>query len=201
MGLNLFDYFILLIIILGGISGYQHGLIRTLGRLVGQGLGLAAAALGCDHLALFLDDRFSVIPTAAAWLQEKLPLPVHAPSPPGAYAVYSNLAYLIIVIASFLVLYQVVSQLSNLLWTLVSWVLGWGVLGALNQVGGMFFGMGLKTLGLAFAVGLLVPLVELGSKIQMDLAVAARVYLENSIVTPYLVSIFTFCSQVLGLKL
>lgn len=212
MDLNILDYFMIVVLILGGLSGYHQGLIRTVGGVVSLVLGLWLGAVYCDDLALYLESKIHLISVLDAFLSKKLAVSaISPPSSPVFPPVFSfaeipnsasaGLAYLLVVIISFLALYLVVSRLANFLWSLANLVFGWGLLGGLNRMGGLVFGIGLKAFSLAIAIGLLIPLVEFGARIRIESAIAARVYLESSILTPYLIQVFTFLSHLKGFSL
>lgn len=211
--LNLLDYFILLVIVLGGLAGYHHGLIRTVGAVASTLLGLWAAACLGDDIALYLEERFRVVSAVGTFLQDKFPLPVlvapeagvpHSASTGTAGltgTLHGGMAYLLVLAVSFLALYLVITRLSSLLWTTATWVLGWGPLGSFNRLGGLVVGAGLKALSLAVAIGLLVPVTEAGAQMQFGWAIAARAYLASSSIAPYLDRVFGFFTHLAGLNL
>jgi uncharacterized membrane protein required for colicin V production len=210
MSLSMLDYFLLLILILAVIAGYHRGLLQTLGGMVSLAAGLVLAALYCNDLVFYLDSKFHLVTVIAEGLEKKIPLPAFYSYPavgsfiaePEIFSpLHSQLAHLLLVVVSFVVLYLVISRLTNILWTLLAGVLGWGVLGNLNQMGGALLNLGAKVLGLSIVVGLLIPLVDVGSKLQMKWAITTRAYLDSSILVPSLANFFTLLSQFTGLSL
>ena len=175
MNLSMLDYFLLLILILAVIAGYHRGLLQTLGGMVSLVVGLVLAALYCNDLVFYLDSKFHLVTLIAEGLKKKIPLPAFYsyPTSVGAFIaepdlflpLHSQLAHLLLVVVLFVVLYLVISRLARVLWALLAGVLGWGVLGNLNQMGGALLNLGTKVLGLSIAAGLLIPLVDVGSRL------------------------------------
>jgi uncharacterized membrane protein required for colicin V production len=210
--LNLLDYAIILVVIAGGVSGYQRGLVRTVGNIVSLGLGLAIAALGAEKLTLYLEAKMHTVSSLAGYLENHFPLSMVGTAdmvlpqsllimPQVSDSPYTPLAYVLVLAGSFLSLCLLVTVAALLTWAVLSWVLGWVVDGTLNRAGGAAVGVGLKTVGMAVLMGVLVPLVEVGANMHIAGALITRSYTQTSVLTPYLVVLFKWMTRWANLSL
>jgi uncharacterized membrane protein required for colicin V production len=185
MTLNWIDGIILLILLAGAWGGFRHGLILTLGRLLGFLGGIWLA--GCYYLSaarflgvqLGLDKLFAgiltpftanisaAIPTFKVFSPGSangFPAPLWVPVNNAQAGIYGptmaqSLALAIVKVIAFLLIMALVSYLVMLVASLLSGVVRHLMLGGFDRLGGVGIGLVTRVLELAVVIGLLTPVV------------------------------------------
>lgn len=174
MSLNLIDYFMVLFIVLGLISGLRQGFIRAVSGFIGVLAGIMLAWAYYDNLAWYMEDYYGAITLTADFLRRQLfltagPAIYVLDSLPGFHGGKGvdppyYLASLMVLLLSFLLILMLASKTVQFLWNSLGLVFDDGILGGINRLTGML-AVGTKNfILLAVFLSFLSPLIKAGSE-------------------------------------
>lgn len=205
MQLNVLDYAIIAILVLSALVGLQRGLFKVIGGLMGILLGLLAAVIFHQELALYLEKYFGLSSWLAAFFQKKLPLPVLHPGlvkaldfPAGLADPALYLATSLVTAIAFLLILLLGSKLVQLICELLENVFAHGILSGINRGLGMGLLVLKNLLIMVVLAGVLLTPLELGARMGLPGALITTQYMHNSILVEQLLNIFDYLKVLLG---
>jgi uncharacterized membrane protein required for colicin V production len=204
--MNVLDYTILLILLLGAVIGYRKGLTDTLAGVVSVVIAMLLAVFYCDNSARFLEENFNIISSLSVILRNKFPLVTPAVNNLLADRFWNadtavgqpvpDLAYWLVVSGCFLILLWLGSKILKLLLKSLSGVFSWGVLGWFNRLGGMALALVKNGLIIGILAVILQPLVGVAARAGVSPAQTFWTLLGNSVICFHLVDVFNFIRAV-----
>ena len=207
MQLNILDYAIIAILLLSALAGLQRGLFKVIGGLMGILLGLLAAVIFHQELALYMEEYFGLSSWLAAFFQEKLPIPALNPGlvkalefPAGLADPALYLATSLVIAISFLLILLLGSKLVQLLCRLLETVFARGILSGVNRGLGMGLLVLKNLLIMAVLAGVLVTPLELGARMGLPGALITTQYMHDSFLLEQLLNIFDYVKGLLENK-
>lgn len=204
--MNVLDYTILLILLLGAVIGYRKGLTDTLAGVLSLILAMLLAVFYCDNGARFLEENFKIITSLSGILGDKFPLITPAVNNLLAYRSWNadaavgqpepDLAYWVVVSGCFLILLWLGGKLLKILLKSISGVFSWGILGWLDRLGGMVLAVVKNGVIIGVLAVILQPLAGALARAGVSSAQTFWILLGNSVICLHLVDIFNFIRSV-----
>ena len=214
MEFNLLDYSLIIILALSVLIGYTKGFIGAVGGIVTTLVSLGIAYLYRNAAADYLQEHYEVVSSLTALLEKRLSIPTGGQlnqtdiisSLPlvdeGVALIHrqiTEIAYLLVAVLCFLLLYIVSRCLLNFMCMLIEKVLQQGIIGRVNRVGGIVIILTQNLIIIAVIAGLLSTPLELGADLGMKNASQLAVYMEESVTFPYLLKIFALLKAFIGI--
>ncbi len=170
--MNIFDIIILVLLLFGGIAGFQRGLITGLARFAGKIASIAIAVLFHQDFLNWLEPRFGIRENIQPHISSFLSKIIKSQTPVSASKVNTDAMIQPVVgeatiiltdyalkVISLLVLFFLVGFMLNLIITLVITPLAKS-LGFVNRGGGLAFGLLSAGIVLCLVVGLIEPFLS-----------------------------------------
>lgn len=205
MSWNTVDYFIITLLVISGISGFKQGFIKAIGSLIGMLAGLLFAYIYYTRCALYLEEYYGISSALASIIRDRVPITVMSINSNLAGIEFADtaqyLAYLVVLTASFILIYLLSSRILMFLWKGLDHLFSWGVLAAANKTLGMFLTIFKTVVVLVVSAGLIYPALEMASKMGFFFGLIAFQGLHDSILTAYLLNCFEFLKEMIPLKL
>lgn len=209
MVFNVLDWVLIGLLVLGAIIGFNKGLIKSAGAVVSIIAGLLAALTFWEPAAVYLEKNYMIITGLNETIQKVLPIPTFdnlegmVPSlfESARYAYQGatyHVARQIVSALAFILILLVVAGLLKLIWSILSILFNWGIMGTINRWGGSAFELTKGILVLSIVVGIAVPIVKATARTGILSAVNAQTYLASSVLVPYLDSIFQLMGRITG---
>ncbi|HPF20096.1 MAG TPA: CvpA family protein [Syntrophomonas sp.] len=208
--MNLLDYLLLGWLAAGMIIGCKKGLVKVIGGLAGTLLGLAAAIIYRDDMALYLEREFGCRTMLVQTIAEKLPQPALGDIPldtilpplqslPVIQNMLTDLAQMILIVGAFLLLYLAVSKGILLLVKLLDMPLRKGALGGLNRLAGTVVMVGKELLVMTILLGIASPIIHNGAAMGLEGLMKAETALEQSYCAAWLQVFFAGLEKLVGI--
>lgn len=204
--MNVVDYLIITTLFLSGLSGFNKGLMASVGKIVSLVAGLLVALCFCDDLALMLQRKFAFCSMLALRLQEtplsftaldNPILQIIAGDWPGATDMRLYLAEILALILSFIFILIIVSTTVNFLWLPLT-SSGHGIMGWLNRLGGLVLSITKNALIMAVIFLTVFPLLQALASTHLPLLTALSNYLGDSALLTWLNDSFNQMEQLPG---
>lgn len=207
--MNSLDYFVLIVLGISALLGYQKGFISVLGGFVSTLAALVIAVVYRDNLAFYLDQEFNLKTIFVQAIFEKIPQPVMT----GPYGLklmpsikdmpffqqqLNGLAETLLVAIAFILLFIIVSFGLKLLWKVLEVSIKKGGLGGINRLVGLLLLVGKNLMIMAILLGLLAPFVKNGVSVGMTGLTDTNLWIEQSRTAPWLLNIFSGLEKMLG---
>jgi uncharacterized membrane protein required for colicin V production len=207
MKFNLLDYLIIGILLYSIIQGFRKGLLESLGGIIGTVGALAAAYIYRQDTALYLEKTLGLKEIMTAAVEKKIPLPTIGQDPSGLlssintalHAQCENMAHLLIVGISFVLLFLLVSLAVKLAFQLLDKIFGWGLLGSANRLAGVVIVAAKNMIIIAVMIGIFSPMIDKGSKMGLESLTTINALLNSSVVAPHLMTVFIALEKVTGI--
>lgn len=207
MQLNILDYAIIAILLLSALAGLQRGLFKVIGGLMGILLGLLAAVIFHQELALYMEEYFGLSSWLAAFFQEKLPIPALNPGlvkalefPAGLADPAFYLATSLVTAIAFLLILLLGSKLVQLLCQFLEGIFAHGILSGVNRGLGMGILVLKNLLIMVVLAGVLLTPLELGARMGLPGTLITTQYMHNSVLVEQLLNLFDYLKILLGNK-
>ncbi len=207
MQLNILDYAIIAILLLSALAGLQRGLFKVIGGLMGILLGLLAAVIFHQELALYMEEYFGLSSWLAAFFQEKLPIPALNPGlvkaldfPAGLADPAFYLATSLVTAIAFLLILLLGSKLVQLLCQFLEGIFAHGILSGVNRGLGMGLLVLKNLLIMVILAGVLLTPLELGARMGLPGTLITTQYMHNSVLVEQLLNLFDYLKILLGNK-
>ncbi|MGI5920364.1 MAG: CvpA family protein [Syntrophomonadaceae bacterium] len=204
--MNVLDYTIVVILVLSAVIGYRKGLTGTIAGVAGLILGLILAVKFCQAFTGFLEQEFQLVTSLGGVLNNKFPLLVPVVNslldysfwngPGAAGPPLNTLAYWLVVSGCFLILAWVGSKMGRFLFRGLSGLISRGVLGHLNQWGGMVLALVKNVIIIGAGLFIVHPLVAAASQAGVSSARNVWILIANSVICRYLLDIGNFIRAV-----
>ncbi|MDD4802085.1 MAG: CvpA family protein [Syntrophomonas sp.] len=211
MGFNLLDYIIIAILLLSVIIGYQRGFIATLGGILSTLIGVGVAFMYRNDLADYLQEQYGVVTSIAAALEKHLPISAWGSSRTSSLSSLAGLseglnfitrqinelAYLLVAIGCFLILFLISSYLIRLLCTVLEKLFAWGILEGINRLAGAGILLIQNIIIITVLLGLTKSPLGLGAAIGITGISRTAEYIEGSLLVPYFLKGFLFLQDII----
>ncbi len=204
--MNVFDYFVIAILILSGISGFKKGFIKTLGSIISLAAGILLAVVYYDSFASYLQEYYGLITALSEVIRSKIPLTVvnmestllvnGMDFDDGAH----YLAYLLTLAMSFIVIFLLSSKVVQILWSGLDRLFSWGWLSSINRLLGMVLVAAKNLIVLTIILGLLYPAMVLASGMGFYIILPIVDAVEKSITAAYMLQTFAMMKDLTGIK-
>lgn len=206
---NALDWIVMGLLVLAAVIGFKKGFIKSAGAVVSVIAGLLAALTFWEPTALYLEKNYMIITGVNETIQKVLPMPTFdnlegmVPSlfESARYAYQGatyHVATLIVSAITFVLILLVVAGILKLIWSVLSILFNWGIMGTINRLGGTAFELAKGVLILSIVVGIAVPIIKGTARTGLPSAVNAQTYLSTSVLVPYLDSIFQLMGRITG---
>ncbi|WP_066634159.1 CvpA family protein [Desulfolucanica intricata] len=160
--MNWLDIIILAIFILSGIKGFFTGMILSFTRLISIMAGLLVANQYSRPLADYLSEHWHWVERISVWISARLQnlelLLFDSVKTPVTGEISSTLAINLLQIIVFLFLLLVTARIVQLIGTIISGLAAFTLLGPLDRIGGVVFGLIRGLLIIVVFLVLLTPL-------------------------------------------
>jgi len=213
MGFNLLDISIIVILMISVIVGYRRGFIRTIGGIISTLAGLLIAFLYRNEAAAYLQEHYGVVSTLAAFLEKRMSIPAATGfSQPGLLSLpvnqglafvhrqFTEFSYLIVVTLCFLLLYIISSYLFKFSCAILEKMLCWGILREINHTGGIGILLAQNVIIMAVILGILNSPLGMGTKMGIKSVSQIMTSMQDSILVPYLLKVFTLLHSIAGMS-
>ncbi len=203
--MNSLDLVLLVLLGISALIGYKRGLLSVLGGLGSSLAALAAAIIYRDDLAIYLEKEYGLQTMLVQVMAEKMPQPVFGKFVLSLHALpfikneLTSLAYMILSIIAFLLLYLLVSKGLLLLMGLLENSLHRGALGGANHLAGMIITAAKDLLIMAVLLGIFYPFIEKGAAMGVKGLMKAGAVIDHSLLVPYLNLIFINLEKLMGI--
>lgn len=208
MQFYLFDYLILIIIILSIIIGFKRGFINTITSMVNTLLAVIIGLVKYEDCAVYLNKHFNLASHIRKIIQEKFPpttLSIETPLYSKGILVEfikfqdatETLTNLIVTIISFFVIFFLVLLLLNLLSRLLQGIFSWVGLSWINRLLGMVIVPFKNIFILIVIIGLTFPAIELAAQIGLNGAILIHDLIEESLLASLLLDSFVYIKALL----
>lgn len=209
MFFNTLDWVIISLLVLAAVLGFKKGFIKSAGAVVSVIAGLLAALTFWEPAVLYLEKNYMIISGLNETIQKVLPIPTFdnlegmVPSlfESARYAYQGatyHVARLIVSALAFVLILLVAAGILKLVWSILSILFDWGIMGTINRLGGTAFELAKGVLILSIIVGIAVPIIKSTARTGLPSAVNAQTYLATSTLVPYLDSIFQLMGRITG---
>jgi|GEM_PF-657724 len=210
MGLNLLDYIIIIILLISGLTGYKRGFFASMTGIAGTLAGLGIAFLYQNQLAKYLQEHYGLVTWLTTTLEKRLPITAWGVKQTGLWSSLpgvndglsfihnqvTELAFLIIGALCFLLLYSISKHLLKFLAAILTKIFDWGILGGINRLAGAGIMLVQNTIIIAVVLGITSSPLGLGAKIGMKSVVQMMLFMQGSILAPWLIKIFAWLNSV-----
>ncbi|MGE5389781.1 MAG: CvpA family protein [Deltaproteobacteria bacterium] len=199
MQLNPLDYIIIAVLLLSLVVGYRQGMVGAVSGVLGFIVGLALAAIFYHALAGWVDQYFGVSATLAEWFRTEFPLAALAPDSSllnldKLDTVYNDaagfLAGNLLLILSFLLILWTGSKAVQFFSRGMNSLLDGTIFSGVNRGLGAAVVMVKNLLIMAVVIGLIMPSLELGSKMGLSMVSALNGYVAKSLLAEWLLQWF-----------
>lgn len=198
------DYLLAGVLAINTLAGFRKGMLRALGGIAGVLLAIVVAGLTYKELAFWLQAQWGWQGVFARWIVQRLPVwaapVISSNGGQGMTDPVYNLSYLLLLIASFLIILVCVGGLGQVVIEALHRCLEHTPLSGLNHLLGMAVGFLKTLLILTLLVGLIYPAAQLGAAIGWDMAGLIFNQLNNSKIAAGLLLMFNQLPAWLGLN-
>jgi hypothetical protein len=203
---NLIDVIILALLALSGLTGLREGFVKSFGGLFGTIGAFVVALLFSDDLVLLLEENFGTRTAIADALAGHLPVTA-LPLPLSRFLEYELtaptpadfLAQLILILVCFLFITFMGARILQILFSAVSALVSWGILGWLNSGLGLVLVVVKNLLIIAILLGLVQPAIQLAASLEYTGAQVLLEAMTGSYLVPKLLYIFILVKAMLGI--
>ena len=203
--MNSLDLLLLGLLGVSALIGYNRGLLSVLGGLGSSLVALAAAIIYRDDLAIYLEKEFGLQTMLVQVMVEKMPQPVLGKFLPALHTLpfikneLTGLAYMILSIVAFLLLYLIVSKGLLLITGFLENSLRRGAWGGANRLAGMVITAAKDLLIMAVLLGIIYPFIHRGAALGFKGLMKAGAVIDQSWLVPYLNIIFISLEKLIGI--
>ncbi|MEQ8201328.1 MAG: CvpA family protein [Syntrophomonadaceae bacterium] len=204
MGLNVLDYLIVIILALSLVSGNVQGLAAAAGGIVTTVVSLAVAYLYRNRAIDYLEEQYGLITCLTGRVERGMGLPADRTDlDPIIQALpldnilvvlhgqITEFTYLVVSVIGFLLLYMVSSLLLRMIFVITRLV-GHGMGGHANRLGGMALVGAQNFVVLAALISILEKPIGLAAQIGLRNAGQLQVWMGDSVLVPYLMRSWRF---------
>jgi len=213
MGFNLLDYSLIIILALGILIGYRKGFIGAVGGIVTTLVSLGIAYLYRNTAADYLQEHYEVVSSLTGLLEKRLSLPVGQLNQTDIisslplvdegvaflHRQITEFAYLLVAALCFLLLFIVCRCLLKFMCMFIEKVLQQGIIGRVNRIGGIVLVLTQNLIIITVIAGLLSTPLQLGTDLGVKNASRLALYMEGSVIFPYLLKLFAFLKVFTGI--
>ncbi len=206
MGMNAFDYFIIAILILSAVSGFNKGFLNTVGNIISLAAGILLAVVYYDRFASYLQEYYGLITALSEVIRSKIPLTVLNLE----NTILINgmdfedaahyLAYLIIIAVSFLAIFLLSSKVVQMLWSGLDSLFAWGWLSSINHLLGMALAAVKNLTIITIILGLIYPALVLASGMGFYTLMPLVDILDRSVTAFYMLQTYTMLKDMAGIQ-
>ncbi len=206
MGMNAFDYFVIAILILSAVSGFNKGFINAVGNIISLAAGILLAVVYYDSFASYLQEYYGLITALSEVIRSKIPLTVINMES----TILINgmdfddaahyLAYLLILAVSFIVIFLLSSKIVQMLWSGLDNLFSWGWLSSINRLLGMVLAVAKNLIVLTIILGLLYPALVLASGMGFYIILSVVDAMDKSITAAYMLQTYAMLKDLAGIK-
>lgn len=206
MNMNVFDYFIIAILILSAISGFNKGFVNAVGNIISLVIGILLAVVYYDRFASYLQEYYGVITALGDVIRSKIPLTVINMESTGLIngIIFDDaahyLAHLLIIALSFIVIFLVSSKVVQMLWSGLDTLFSWGWLSSINRLLGMALEVVKNATILTIVFGLLYPALVLAAGMGFYTILQVVDIMDKSIIAAYMLQTYTMLKDMAGLR-
>lgn len=209
MVLNNLDGILIGILLIGAFMGYRKGFIKSAGAVIAIIVGLLAALIFWQPATDYLEKNYMIVSSIDYGIQGMVPIPTFDGLEGMVPSLYDSAQYayrgatyhvarILVSALVFVLLLLLVAGFLKLVWSILSMSLNWGIIGAINRLGGMGFELAKVLLILAIVVGIANPFIKALARTGLPSAVNAQTYLLSSQLVPYLENIFQLMGRITG---
>ncbi len=206
MGMNVVDYFIIAILILSAVSGFNKGLINAVGNIISLLAGILLAVVYYANFASYMQEYYGLTTALSELIRSKMPLSV---ANIGSSILTNGmnfedaahyLAYLLILALSFLVIFFLSSKIIQVLWSGLDSLFSWGWLSSINRLLGMVLAVAKSLIILTIILGLMYPALVLASGMGFYIVLPVVDALDESIATAYMLQTYAMLIELAGIN-
>ncbi|KUG04355.1 putative membrane protein [hydrocarbon metagenome] len=204
--MNAFDYFVIAILILSAVSGFNKGFLNAVGKIVGLIAGILLAVTYYETLASYLQEYYGLVTALSEVIRSKIPITVL--NMESAMLINGMnfddaahyLAYLLIIAVSFLAIFLLSSKVIQMLWSGLDSLFSWGWLSSINRMLGMTLEVVKNLIILTIILGLIHPALTLASGMGFYTILLAADTLDKSITASYMLQTYSMLKDLAGIK-
>ncbi len=205
MELNAFDYFVIAILVLSAVSGFNKGFFNAVGNIISLIAGILLAVIYYDNLASYLQEYYGIITALSEVIRSKIPLTVlNMPSTSLINGMNFEdaahyLAYLLIIAVSFMAIFLLGSKIFQMLWSGLDNLFSWGWLSSINRLMGLTLEVVKNLIILTIMLGLIYPALDLASGMGFYTILLVADTLDKSITASYMLHTYSMLKELAGI--